>query len=126
MGTISFLTGRSLATKKERKTLLILVAQMMLSVEFLSASYAFCTLRSTGEGGCRSYRQSYGKHYCTVTQDWVMPRGTMVGPKQRIITLRKLLLPQVSGRATEKIELKVITTSPRDVHGRLQVSEENF
>jgi large subunit ribosomal protein L3e len=63
-------------------------------------------------------------HYGTVTQDWVMLRGTVIGPKKRIITLRKSLLPQVSRRATEKIELKFIDTSSKIGHGRFQTSEE--
>merc|ERR1712087_595313 len=63
-------------------------------------------------------------HYGTVTQDWVMLRGTVIGPKKRIITMRKSLLPQVSRRATEKIELKFIDTSSKIGHGRFQTSEE--
>jgi large subunit ribosomal protein L3e len=63
-------------------------------------------------------------HYGSVTQDWVMLRGTVIGPKKRIITLRKSLLPQVSRRATEKIELKFIDTSSKIGHGRFQTSEE--
>merc|ERR1712100_76970 len=63
-------------------------------------------------------------HYGTVTQDWVMLRGTVIGPKKRIITLRKSLLPQVSRRATEKIELKFIDTSSKIGHGRFQTSKK--
>jgi large subunit ribosomal protein L3e len=63
-------------------------------------------------------------HYGTVTNDWVMLRGAVIGPKKRIITLRKSLLPQVSRRATEKIELKFIDTSSKIGHGRFQTSEE--
>jgi large subunit ribosomal protein L3e len=63
-------------------------------------------------------------HYGTVTQDWVMLRGTVIGPKKRIITMRKSLLPQVSRRATEKIELKFIDTSSKIGHGRFQTTEE--
>merc|ERR1712099_94201 len=63
-------------------------------------------------------------HYGEVTQDWVMVRGGVMGPKKRIITLRKSLLPQVSRRATEKIELKFIDTSSKFGHGRFQTSEE--
>merc|ERR1712174_161572 len=63
-------------------------------------------------------------HFGEVTQDWVMVRGGVMGPKKRIITLRKSLLPQVSRRATEKIELKFIDTSSKFGHGRFQTSEE--
>merc|ERR1711933_395269 len=63
-------------------------------------------------------------HFGEVTQDWVMVKGTVMGPKKRIITLRKSLLPQVSRKATEKIALKFIDTSLKFGHGRFQTSEE--
>merc|ERR1712066_684037 len=63
-------------------------------------------------------------HYGEVTQDWVMVRGGVMGPRKRIITMRKPLLPQVSRKATEKIELKFIDTSSKMGHGRFQTSEE--
>mmetsp|Transcript_66308 Transcript_66308/g.188284 ORF Transcript_66308/g.188284 Transcript_66308/m.188284 type:complete len:81 (-) Transcript_66308:76-318(-) len=53
-----------------------------------------------------------------------MLKGTVMGPKKRIITLRKSLLPQVSRTALEKIELKFIDTSSKFGHGRFQTSEE--
>merc|ERR1711865_110625 len=63
-------------------------------------------------------------HYGEVTQDWVMIKGTICGPKKRVITMRKSLLPQVSRRSTEKIELKFIDTSSKFGHGRFQTYEE--
>merc|ERR1712056_113566 len=63
-------------------------------------------------------------HFGEVTQDWVMVKGTVMGPKKRIVTLRKSLLPQVSRKATEKIALKFIDTSSKFGHGRFQTSEE--
>jgi len=63
-------------------------------------------------------------HYGEVTQDWVMVKGCVQGPRKRILTLRKSLLPQVSRRATEKIELKFIDTSSKMGHGRFQTAEE--
>jgi large subunit ribosomal protein L3e len=63
-------------------------------------------------------------HYGEVTQDWVMVKGGVMGPRKRIITLRKSLLPQVSRKAIEKIELKFIDTSSKFGHGRFQTSEE--
>lgn len=63
-------------------------------------------------------------HYGMVTQDWVMIKGAVVGPRKRVVTLRKSLLPQVSRKATEKIELKFIDTSSKFGHGRFQTSEE--
>jgi large subunit ribosomal protein L3e len=63
-------------------------------------------------------------HYGEITQDWVMIKGAVIGPKKRIVTLRKSLLPQVSRKATEKIELKFIDTSSKFGHGRFQTYEE--
>lgn len=63
-------------------------------------------------------------HYGEVTQDWVMLKGCVMGPKKRLITMRKSLLPQVSRKATEKVELKFIDTSSKFGHGRFQTSEE--
>merc|ERR1712086_1109278 len=63
-------------------------------------------------------------HYGEITQDWVMVKGTVMGTRKRIITLRKSLLPQVRRIATEKIEMKFIDTSSKFGHGRFQTSEE--
>jgi len=63
-------------------------------------------------------------HYGEVTQDWVMVKGTVMGSRKRLLTLRKSLLPQVSRKATEKVELKFIDTASKMGHGRFQTSEE--
>merc|ERR1712224_184869 len=63
-------------------------------------------------------------HYGEVKEDWVMLKGCVMGPRKRVITLRKSLLPQVSRKATEKIELKFIDTSSKMGHGRFQTCEE--
>merc|ERR1712129_67548 len=63
-------------------------------------------------------------HFGEVTQDWVMLKGAVMGPKKRIITIRKSLLPQVSRKATEKIVLKFIDTASKFGHGRFQTAEE--
>jgi len=63
-------------------------------------------------------------HFGEVNEDWVMIKGGIVGCRKRIITLRKSLLPQVSRRATEKIELKFIDTASKFGHGRFQTAEE--
>lgn len=63
-------------------------------------------------------------HYGQVNQDFVMIRGCCVGPKKRVITLRKSLLTQTSRRALEKVELKFIDTSSKFGHGRFQTREE--
>jgi len=63
-------------------------------------------------------------HYGNVNEDFVILKGTVGGPKKRILTLRKSLLPQVSRTATEKITLKFIDTSSKFGHGRFQTCEE--
>merc|ERR1712039_469396 len=63
-------------------------------------------------------------HYGEVNEDWVMLKGCIMGCRKRVITLRKSLLPQVSRKALEKVELKFIDTSSKFGHGRFQTSEE--
>jgi len=63
-------------------------------------------------------------HFGEVTQDWVMVKGGVMGPRKRLVTIRKSLLPQVSRRANEKIDLKFIDTSSKFGHGRFQTCEE--
>jgi len=63
-------------------------------------------------------------HYGCINQDWVMLKGTVMGTRKRVITLRKSLLPQMSRRANEKIALKFIDTSSKFGHGRFQTHEE--
>merc|ERR1740124_1842149 len=63
-------------------------------------------------------------HYGEVNQDWVMLKGTVMGCRKRVITMRKSLLPQMNRRATEKVELKFIDTSSKFGHGRFQTAEE--
>jgi len=65
-------------------------------------------------------------HYGIVKQDWVMIKGAVMGSKRRVITLRQSLLPQVSRRAQEHIELKFIDTSSKFGHGRFQTDEEKI
>ena len=38
-------------------------------------------------------------HYGEINEDWVMLKGTVMGPRKRLITLRKSLLPQVTRKA---------------------------
>jgi len=63
-------------------------------------------------------------HYGQVNEDWVMIKGGVAGAHKRILTLRKSLLPQVSRKATEKIELKFIDTASKFGHGRFQTAAE--
>jgi len=63
-------------------------------------------------------------HYGEVNQDFVMIRGSVMGPKKRAITLRKTLISHTSTDATEVIDLKFIDTSSKIGHGRFQTFEE--
>ena len=63
-------------------------------------------------------------HYGEVREDWIMLKGTVMGPRKRLVTLRKSLLPQVTRKALEKVTLKFIDTSSKFGHGRFQTSDE--
>jgi large subunit ribosomal protein L3e len=63
-------------------------------------------------------------HYGVVDEDFLMVRGTVVGPKKRVITLRKSLLTHTSRNALEEIQLKFIDTSSKIGHGRFQTKKE--
>lgn len=59
-------------------------------------------------------------HYGEVNNDFIMIKGCCVGPKKRVITLRKSLLVHTKRSALEKINLKFIDTSSKFGHGRFQ------
>jgi len=63
-------------------------------------------------------------HFGVVNEDWVMLKGTTMGKRKKIITLRKSLLPQVSRKSCEKVTLKFIDTASKRGHGRFQTTEE--
>merc|ERR1712198_323442 len=63
-------------------------------------------------------------HYGEVNEDFLMVKGCVVGPKKRVLTLRKTLLAQTSRKALEKIELKFIDTSSKFGHGGFQHDQE--
>jgi large subunit ribosomal protein L3e len=63
-------------------------------------------------------------HYGCVNEDWIMVRGSCVGVKKRVLTLRKTLLAHSSRRALEDINLKFIDTSSKFGHGRFQTADE--
>jgi len=63
-------------------------------------------------------------HYGVVNGDFVMVKGAVLGPKKRIITLRKSIVPVISRSAQEKIDLKFIDTSSKFGHGRFQTRDE--
>merc|ERR1712102_235948 len=59
-------------------------------------------------------------HYGMVKQDFVMIKGCCIGPKKRVLTLRKSLLVHTKRAALEDIKLKFIDTSSKMGHGRFQ------
>ncbi|CAH1795591.1 unnamed protein product, partial [Owenia fusiformis] len=63
-------------------------------------------------------------HYGEVNQDFVMIKGCCMGPKKRVITLRKSLITHTSRKSLENIKLKFIDTSSKFGHGRFQTPEE--
>jgi len=63
-------------------------------------------------------------HYGVVNQEFVMIRGCCIGPKKRVLTLRKSLITHTKRFASEKIDLKFIDTSSKFGHGRFQTHIE--
>lgn len=63
-------------------------------------------------------------HYGTITEDWLMIKGAVVGVKKRPLILRKALMKHSSRKHLEKIEIKFIDTSSKLGHGRFQTAEE--
>jgi len=63
-------------------------------------------------------------HYGVVDEDFVMVKGSVAGPKKRVLTLRKSIVPQTTRVAQEEITLKFIDTSSKFGHGRFQTIAE--
>jgi large subunit ribosomal protein L3e len=63
-------------------------------------------------------------HYGEVTQDYVMIKGTVAGPRKRVITLRQTIVQQTKRDAVEEIDVKWIDTSSKFGHGRFQTPAE--
>merc|ERR1712212_692891 len=63
-------------------------------------------------------------HYGMVKQDFVMIKGCCIGPKKRVLTLRKSLLVHTKRVALEDIKLKFIDTSSKFGHGRFQTPQD--
>ena len=62
--------------------------------------------------------------YGTIRNDFVMLKGSVSGPRRRVITLRRPMAPQTSRALVEKISLKFIDTSSKMGHGRFQTQKE--
>jgi len=63
-------------------------------------------------------------HYGMVKQDFVMIKGCCIGPRKRVLALRKSLLTHTKRAALEKIDMKWIDTSSKFGHGRFQTHAE--
>jgi len=63
-------------------------------------------------------------HYGNVREDYMMLKGCIVGPKKRVVTLRKSLFEQTHRSAVEEVTLKFIDTSSKFGHGRFQTVDE--
>lgn len=63
-------------------------------------------------------------HYGVVSEDFLMLKGCIIGPKKRVITLRKSITPRTNRSALEEIQLKFIDTSSKMGHGRFQTKKE--
>jgi large subunit ribosomal protein L3e len=65
-------------------------------------------------------------HYGEVKQDFVMIKGCCIGPKKRVLTLRKSLLVHTKRKALEVINVKFIDTSSKFGHGRFQTPKDKM
>jgi len=65
-------------------------------------------------------------HYGEVNEDFLMIKGCCVGPKKRVVTLRKSLFEPTKRWQLEKTSLKFIDTSSKFGHGRFQSSDEKY
>lgn len=63
-------------------------------------------------------------HFGVVNQDFLLIKGCCIGPKKRVITLRKSLFVHTKRAALEQIDLKFIDTSSKFGHGRFQTQAE--
>eukprot|EP01111_Echinosteliopsis_oligospora_P005813 TRINITY_DN194_c0_g1_i1.p1 TRINITY_DN194_c0_g1~~TRINITY_DN194_c0_g1_i1.p1 ORF type:complete len:402 (-),score=96.74 TRINITY_DN194_c0_g1_i1:109-1314(-) len=62
--------------------------------------------------------------YGIVNEDYVMLKGSVVGPVKRIVVIRKALRVPTTRSALEKVSLKFIDTSSKWGHGRFQTKDE--
>lgn len=62
--------------------------------------------------------------YGAIRNDFVMLKGSVSGPRRRVITLRRPMAPQTSRLLVEKIQLKFVDTSSKMGHGRFQTQKE--
>jgi len=63
-------------------------------------------------------------HYGQINEDFLMLKGCVMGPRKRVLTLRKSLLTHTKRVALEQINLKFIDTASKWGHGRFQTDAE--
>merc|ERR1712224_954341 len=63
-------------------------------------------------------------HYGIVQNDFLLVKGSVMGPRKRQVTIRKTLLPPSSSWHTAQIEVKFIDTSSKIGHGKYQTLAE--
>ena len=63
-------------------------------------------------------------HYGIVNEDFIMVKGAVMGPKKRVITLRKSVVAPSGSFATKELDIKFIDTSSKIGHGKFQTIEE--
>jgi len=62
--------------------------------------------------------------YGVVKQDYLMIKGTCIGPRKRPITLRKAIIQPSGSGAAEEVDVKFIDTSSQFGNGRFQTPED--
>jgi len=65
-------------------------------------------------------------NYGVVRNDFLMLKGNCIGPKKRVLTLRKPIVPATDRGALEKVQLKFIDTASKMGHGRFQSHAEKI
>jgi len=65
-------------------------------------------------------------NYGVVRNDFLMLKGNCIGPKKRVLTLRKAIVPASDRGALEKVQLKFIDTASKMGHGRFQSHAEKI
>jgi len=65
-------------------------------------------------------------NYGVVRNDFLMLKGNCIGPKKRVLTLRKAIVPASDRAALEKVQLKFIDTASKMGHGRFQSHAEKI
>lgn len=62
--------------------------------------------------------------YGDIHNDYIMVKGSILGPSKRVVTLRKSLFTKFSRKNIEGITIKFVDTSSKIGHGRFQTQEE--